>query len=101
MWLMITCVGFFTVGLELFAHNVHSEAVVLVAVLYLLACATYTIWLGRLAHGLGRSPALWVGGTWLASAAVLVFAHIIAYFRIKAAVKVAFSGQATQPAPRA
>jgi hypothetical protein len=101
MWLMIACAGSSAFGLELVAHNVNSKAVALVAAIYLLACVAYTIWLGRLAHGLGRSAALWVGCTWLASAVVFVFAHIIAYFRIKAAIKKTFSGHATEPARQA
>jgi hypothetical protein len=100
-WLMVACVGLVALDLELLAHNVNSEAVALFAMIYLLACVAYTIWLGRLAHGLGRSVALWVGCTWLASAVIFVFSHIIAYFRIKAAVKKTFSGQASEPAPQA
>jgi len=50
----------------------------------------YFIWLGRLAYGLGRSVVYYVGGTWLLSSVIFLFAHIIAYSNIKSAVNSSF-----------
>jgi hypothetical protein len=55
--------------------------------LYWFAGVFYLIWLGRLAYGLRRSIVYYVGVTLLASSAIFLFAHIIAYLNMSARVK--------------
>jgi hypothetical protein len=85
--LVISALSLITaVGLDL--SETGSQALVFILVcVYVFGGFGYLICLGRLAYGLGRSVAYYVGVTLLASNVVFVVAHLIAYGNIKTAVE--------------
>lgn len=89
-WLLIIC----CVSLVVFAiyastDKIEGPAMIFFGI-YWLAGVTYLIWLGRLANGLRRSVIYYVGGTLVASSAIFLLAHIIAYANISGRVKKTF-----------
>lgn len=94
-WLLITscaCLGALVVILKLYGDSFPNAAALCLWLIWLASLIGYIIWLGRLAHGLGRSVIIWVGVSWLANAVFPLGAYIVAYFNIKRAVRVTFAG---------
>jgi hypothetical protein len=88
--LLIICVVSFAIFCVYCAKFKMDGIAMGVFAIYWFAGVGYFIWLGRLAHGLGRSVVYYVGGTWLLSSAIFLFAHIIAYSNVKSAVNSSF-----------
>jgi hypothetical protein len=89
-WLLIICI----VGFVLFAWRASTERMDGISLaffaVYWLAGVGYFIWVGRLAYGLGRSAVYYIGGTLIASMAIFLIAHVIAYINIRSAVNQSF-----------
>ncbi len=89
-WLLIACVVAFAAFCFMAYSNDRNPATWVMFAIYWFAGVGYFVWLGRLAHGLRRSVVCYVGGTWLASSVVFLFAHVIAYSNIRSTVQKSF-----------
>jgi hypothetical protein len=98
--LLIICVVSFAICCVYCATIKMDGIAMSVFAIYWFTGVGYFIWLGRLAYGLGRSVVYYVGGTWLLSSVIFLFAHIIAYSNIKSAVNSSFPCT-IQPVPGA
>ena len=95
MWLLITCLGMFAIYMAFVVKaDGNFDKLPAIAwqcfITYWLAGVLYFIWLGRQAHGLARSVVYYVGGTWLLTTVIYLFAQVIAYANIHGAVSKTF-----------
>ena len=98
--LLIAMITAFVLLMWLLSVNKESSYATILLPVWILAGLGYIIQLGRLAHGLGRSVVYYVGGTFIAAGAILFFAHIIAYFNVRSAVKEIFPDQNARTQPQ-
>jgi hypothetical protein len=85
-WLLTVCVVAFVCFAVYAATQTFDGIAMSLFGVYWLSGVGFMIWLGRLAYGLGRSVVSYVGGAFLGSSVVFLFAHTIAYANIKRAV---------------